>query len=163
MTRDKDELWMRRALVLAQRAYVAGEVPVGAIVVMDGALVGEGWNRPISAADPSAHAEILALREAALTQNNYRLPGSTLYVTIEPCTMCFGAMVHARVERVVFGATEPKAGVLVSNTALVDSDFYNHRFDWRGGVCETECSELIQRFFRQRRDSKKRQASGLSC
>lgn len=146
---------MAEAIKLAKRAAGEGEVPVGAVVVKDGELLGEGWNQPIGHNDPTAHAEIAALRNAAQHLANYRIPGTTLYVTMEPCTMCFGAIVHARVERLVYGAYEPKAGVISSNTHLMQSPVYNHVFSWDGGVCEEECSQLIQDFFRMRRAQKK--------
>lgn len=143
---------MRRALQLADQAVLQGEVPVGAIVVMDGEIIGEGANAPILLSDPTAHAEILALRNAATRRGNYRLPGSTLYVTIEPCTMCVGAMVHARIGRVVFGAPEPKAGVLGSNGCLLDHDYWNHRMVWAGGVLADDAGQLMRTFFRSRRE-----------
>jgi tRNA(adenine34) deaminase len=139
MTAADDQNYMRRALALAQRAADEGEVPVGALVVMDGAVVGEGWNRPIAAADPTAHAEIQALRAAAQAQRNYRLPGATLYVTLEPCDMCLGAMFHARVARTVFGAADPKKKMLKSRTAV------------EGGVLAAECGALLSGFFAARR------------
>lgn len=146
-----DRTWMQRALQLAQRAEALGEVPVGALVVRDGVLLGEGFNRPISTSDPSAHAEIMALRAAAANCGNYRLPGATVYVTIEPCAMCAGALVHSRVARVVYAAAEPKAGVLASNLQLFDQAFLNHRIDYLGGVCADEAAALIKAFFRRRR------------
>jgi len=130
---------MRRALELARRAQVEGEVPVGAVVVMDGRIVGEGWNRPIAAADPTAHAEIQALRNAALAQKNYRLTGATLYVTLEPCDMCVGAMFHARIARAVYGASDPKKLVLKNQVRL------------EGGVLAGECGSLLKEFFAARR------------
>lgn len=143
---------MRRALDLARQAAAAGEVPVGALVVRDDAVVGEGWNRPIASHDPSAHAEIVALREAASRAGNYRLPGSTLYVTLEPCPMCAGAIVHARVARVVFGATDPRAGAAGSVFDLLPSDQrFNHFADCAGGLLAEECGELLRGFFRARR------------
>ncbi len=145
------EHWMRRALGLADRAAQQGEVPVGAVLVRDGEVLGEGWNQVIAAADPTAHAEIVALRGAARRAGNYRLPGAVLYVTIEPCTMCAGAMIHARVDRLVFGASEPKAGVVHSRCRLLDEPWYNHRVEWLGGVLAEESSERLQRFFRARR------------
>ncbi len=148
---NTDEHWMRRALELADRAAAAGEVPVGAVVVRDGELLGEGGNSVIGGADPSAHAEIVALRAAARAANNYRLPGATLYVTLEPCTMCVGALVHARIERLVFGAREPKAGVICSNAALLDLAHYNHRMAWEEGVLAAESAGKLQAFFRARR------------
>ncbi len=142
---------MQRALALARRAGEADEVPVGALLVKDGAIIAEGWNRPISNADPTAHAEIVVLRDAAAKLNNYRLPRTTLYVTIEPCTMCVGAMLHARVERLVFGAPEPRAGAVVSQFRLLDGNHYNHSMQWDGGVLEQPCAELLKAFFQARR------------
>ena len=142
---------MRRALEEAGRAREAGEVPVGAVLVIDGAIAGTGFNQPISASDPTAHAEILALRAAALRAGNYRLTGSTLYVTIEPCLMCVGAMVHARVGTVVFGAAEPKAGALVSMTRAHELPNLNHKLQIEAGVLEEECRALMQGFFQSRR------------
>ncbi|WP_028882831.1 tRNA adenosine(34) deaminase TadA [Teredinibacter turnerae] len=159
-----DEHWMTEALVLARQAAAQGEVPVGAVVVQDGTIIGRGSNNPIGSCDASSHAEICALRDAGQRQKNYRLPNATLYVTIEPCTMCLGAIVHARIARVVFGAQEPKAGVLESNPELLSANYFNHEFEWSGGVCAQECSEVIQQFFKFRRESKKRlrnQADGL--
>ena len=147
---------MARALALAERAAESGEVPVGALVVLDGEVIGQGWNRPISGHDPTAHAEIMALREAASRVGNYRLVGATLYVTIEPCTMCAGAIVHARIDRVVFGTTEPKAGVVVSNQQLFDQSWLNHRPRYQAGVLAEECAAVISEFFRRRRDERKR-------
>ena len=134
-----DEAFMRRALELARRAEEQGEVPIGAVVVIDGRIVGEGWNRPIAASDPTAHAEIEALRAAALSQKNYRLTGATLYVTLEPCDMCLGAMFHARIARAVFGASDPKKLVLKNQVVL------------QGGVLATECGALLSSFFATRR------------
>lgn len=134
-----DEAFMRRALAMAGRARDEGEVPVGAVVVQDGRVIGEGWNRPIAAADPTAHAEIQALRAAAQAQKNYRLTGASLYVTLEPCDMCLGAMFHARIGRVVYGATDPKKQVLKSNVQL------------EGGLLAAECGEILTKFFAERR------------
>lgn len=142
---------MRRAIALAQQAAAEGEVPVGAVVVLDGEVIGEGYNRPISTYDPTAHAEIVALRDAAARVGNYRLPDSTLYVTIEPCTMCAGALVHARVARVVYGTLEPKAGVAVSNLALFEAPHFNHSVSCEGGLLQAECAALMSDFFRGRR------------
>lgn len=142
---------MRRALELAHRAELEGEVPVGAVVVRDGELLGEGWNRPISSHDPTAHAEIQALRQAASLVNNYRLPGTTLYVTLEPCVMCAGAMIHARVERLVYAASDPKTGAAGSVFDTLLSDKHNHRVQCEGGVLEEESAELLREFFRKRR------------
>jgi tRNA(adenine34) deaminase len=145
-----DVIHMQRALVLADAAAAAGEVPVGAVLVQNGKVIGEGANSPIRGHDPTAHAEILALRQAARSQNNYRLPGSILFVTIEPCLMCVGALIHARVGRVVFGAREPKAGA-VSSHSIVDHQSTNHRFDVVEGVLEGECGDRMRVFFSQRR------------
>ena len=145
------EQWMRRALALADRASNEGEVPVGAVVVRDGELLGEGWNQVIAAQDPTAHAEIVALRDAARMVGNYRLPGATLYVTLEPCTMCAGAMVHARVTELVFAAEEPRAGVVCSTCSLLDEPWYNHKVSWQGGVLAADSSDRLQAFFRARR------------
>ena len=128
-----------------------GEVPIGAVAVLDGRVVGTGFNRPISAIDPTAHAEILALREAATSLGNYRLTGVDLYVTLEPCLMCVGALVHARVKTVIFGAREPRTGALVSSTRALDIPSLNHRFEVVEGVLEEECRDLVQAFFRSRR------------
>jgi tRNA(adenine34) deaminase len=152
-----DQIFMRRALVLAARAAQLGEVPVGALVVLDGEVIGEGWNQPISGHDPTAHAEIMALRQAAERLKNYRLVGAELYVTIEPCTMCAGTIIHARVARVVFGAAEPKAGAVVSNACVFDQPWVNHRPAYEGGVLAELCSRQISDFFRLRRVQKKQQ------
>jgi len=146
-----DEYWMRQALDEASKAAACGEVPVGAVVVLDNECVGRGFNAPIAGNDPTCHAEIAAIRDAATRLGNYRLPGATLYVTIEPCTMCVGAMVHARVGRVVFGAREPRAGAAVSQLQLLDCNHYNHRVEWREGVLAEECSGVMTAFFRARR------------
>ena len=143
---------MRLALDEAARAADAGEVPIGAVVVLDGHVVGRGFNRPISDVDPTAHAEIVALREAARTVGNYRLVGADVYVTIEPCLMCVGALVLARVRTVVFGAREPKTGALVSTAQPLEIPTLNHRFAVVGGVMEEDCRALVQSFFRSRRD-----------
>lgn len=150
------EHWMRRALELARQAGAAGEVPVGAVLVRDNAIIGEGYNSPIRLNDPTAHAEILALRDAAQACGNYRLSGSTLYVTIEPCTMCVGALVHARVGTLVFGAREPKAGAVVSRSDMTTTDFYNHRPKLVEGILGEECAALMRDFFRSRRQSRQR-------
>lgn len=142
---------MRAALEQARLARDAGEVPVGAVLVRDGQVVARGYNRPIGTVDPTAHAEVLVLREAAAAVRNYRLTGTTLYVTHEPCLMCVGALVHARVSEVVFGAVEPKTGALVSAVRALETPGLNHRFAVTGGVLEDECRELIQAFFREKR------------
>lgn len=145
------EQWMRRALALADRAGNEGEVPIGAVVVKDGQLLGEGWNSVIAYKDPTAHAEVVAMRDAAQMTGNYRLPGATVYVTLEPCTMCAGAMIHARIENLVFAAKEPKAGVVCSTCSLLDEPRYNHKVKWQGGVLAELSSERLQTFFRERR------------
>lgn len=142
---------MRHALRLAQRAELIGEVPVGAVLVKDENLLAEGWNSPIASNDPSAHAEINALREGGARIGNYRLVDTTLYVTLEPCIMCMGAIAHARVERLVFGAYDPKRGAVCHALSLADADFLNHAVIWQGGVLEMECSELLKDFFKRRR------------
>jgi len=142
---------MRRALELAGDAAGAGEVPVGAIVVVDGVIVGEGFNQPIAAHDPTAHAEIVALRAAARALGNYRLTGATLYVTVEPCLMCVGALVHARIGLLVYGAPEPKAGAIESMTSAHELPGLNHRLTAVGGVLAEESRALLQQFFRDRR------------
>jgi tRNA(adenine34) deaminase len=143
---------MTRALDLAARAAAEGEVPVGAVLVVGGEIVGEGWNRPIASHDPTAHAEIQALRAGAARLGNYRLPGSTLFVTLEPCVMCAGAIVHARVERVVYGAPDPKAGACGSVFDLLPSDGrFNHRTECTGGILAQACGETLRAFFRARR------------
>lgn len=146
-----DEQAMSLALAEALRAEMAGEVPVGSVVVLDGAVLGRGFNQPIESSDPTAHAEIVALREAARRAGNYRLTGATLYVTIEPCMMCVGAMVHARIARVVYGAPEPKAGAIESALRAHEHPALNHRMVAQGGVLADECRALMQRFFATRR------------
>ena len=142
---------MSAALEQARLALDAGEVPVGAIVVLAGRIAGRGYNQPIGSSDPTAHAEIVAMRQAAAAAGNYRLTGARLYVTVEPCLMCVGAMVHARIAEVIYGAPEPKAGALVSMTRAHESPGLNHRLAVTGGVCEDECRGLMQAFFRERR------------
>ena len=148
---SEHEKWMSRALELAQEAASKEEVPVGAVLVRDGEILGEGYNQVISAADPTAHAEIVALRAAATAAGNYRLPGTTLYVTLEPCTMCAGAMVHARVSELVFAARESRAGVVCSTCSLLDEPWCNHVVTWQEGVMAEESSRLLRAFFRARR------------
>jgi tRNA(adenine34) deaminase len=142
---------MRRALQLAGKAKTLGEVPVGAVIVQDDEIIGEGFNQPISTNDPSAHAEIVALRDAGARVGNYRLPEAVVYVTIEPCTMCVGALIHARVAKVVFGSSEPKAGALVSNLHLHEEAVYNHRLKVEQGPLSGDCAALIGNFFREKR------------
>jgi tRNA(adenine34) deaminase len=147
----QDELFMRCALEEAARAGEEGEIPVGAVLVSGGEIAGRGRNRPIGLADPTAHAEILALREGAARKQNYRLPESTLYVTLEPCAMCAGAILTARVRRLVFGAVDPKSGAVRSLYALLEDERLNHRVEITPGVLEEECREILRRFFRERR------------
>lgn len=150
-----DEYWLKHALQLAERAYQQGEVPVGAVLVRDNQIVGEGWNQPISQHDPTAHAEMLALRAAGLAVGNYRLPNTTLYVTLEPCVMCAGALLHARVERVVFGAYDLKTGAAGSVFDVLLDKRHNHQVQLTGGILQQACVEQIQAFFRERRLAQK--------
>lgn len=151
ITPAADEAWMRHAIRLAERAEQQGEVPVGALVVKEGRCVAEGWNSSIATCDPTAHAEIMALRSAGSSIGNYRLVDATLYVTLEPCVMCMGAISHARIKRLVFGAFDPKRGAVCHALNLVEADFLNHRVGWEGGVLEAECSSLLKDFFKARR------------
>ena len=146
-----DEFWMRRALNLAERAQADGEVPVGAVMVKDDECIGEGWNQPISTRDPSAHAEITALRAGAAQLQNYRLPGATLYVTLEPCAMCAGAIILARIERLVYAAADPRTGAAGSVFNILQSEQLNHRVELTGGILEQEAATLLQTFFRNQR------------
>ncbi|SDW58410.1 tRNA adenosine(34) deaminase TadA [Marinobacter mobilis] len=154
--RADDEFWMARALELARLAASRGEVPVGAVVVRDGCEIGAGFNAPISGCDPTAHAEVRALRDAAARVGNYRLTGATLYVTLEPCGMCAGAIVHSRISRLVYGAREPKAGVVESTRNALDDASLNWRVEACGGVLETACSQEISSFFARRREERRR-------
>ncbi len=147
----EDQKWMREALLLARQAEGAGEVPVGAVLVKDGAFLGSGCYQPIGAHDPTAHAEVMALRAAAAASGNYRLIGTTLYVTLEPCAMCAGAMVHARVARLVYGAADPKTGAAGSVFDIARTDKLNHRLEVEGGVLAEECGGLLKDFFARRR------------
>ena len=146
-----DEYWIQQALRLAQKAEAASEVPVGAVIVKDGELIAEGWNQPISAHDPTAHAEVMSLREAGEKLGNYRLLDTELYVTLEPCPMCVGAMLHARVKRVIYAATDPKTGALGGAYDLLNSVAHNHAFEVTSGVLEAQSREMLQQFFRGRR------------
>ncbi|MFA0929443.1 tRNA adenosine(34) deaminase TadA [Pseudomonas syringae pv. tagetis] len=152
--RSKDQDFMREALALAAQGALLGEVPVGAVLVQNGEIIGRGYNRPISGSDPSAHAEMVAIRDAAKALDNYRLPGSTLYVTLEPCSMCAGLIVHARVARVVYGALEPKAGIVQSQGQFFSQGFLNHRILFEGGVLGEECGAMLSEFFRMRRSAR---------
>jgi tRNA(Arg) A34 adenosine deaminase TadA len=145
------DVWMAAALEEAVRARDAGEVPIGAVIVLDGAIVGRGFNQPIASGDPTAHAEIVAIRQAARDLGNYRLTGTFLCVTIEPCLMCVGALVHARIGTLVYGAAEPRTGAVVSTVRGGELPGQNHRFEVVCGVREAECRELMQRFFKERR------------
>ena len=146
-----DELWMEEALRCAQRALEAGEVPVGAVVVRDGEIIGRGWNRNINDCDPSAHAEIIALRDAGAHLGNHRLEDCELFVTIEPCAMCAGAMVHARIQRLVYGSNDPKAGAVHSVMQVLNHPKLNHNLEVRGGVLAGRSAEVLQTFFKKRR------------
>lgn len=151
MTTTDDELWMEEALRAAQRALEAGEVPVGAVMVCDGRIVGRGWNRNIGDSDPTAHAEVIALREAGASIGNHRLAGCDLFVTIEPCAMCAGAMVHARIKRLIYGADDPKAGAVRSVMEVLNHPALNHAVEIRSGVLAGRSAEMLQEFFRSRR------------
>ena len=148
---ERDRYWMAKALDLARRAEQDGEVPVGAVIVLDGAIIGEGRNRMIGANDASAHAEIDALRDAGRRIRNYRFPGAALYVTLEPCVMCAGAMIHARIGRVVYAATDPKTGAAGSVFDVLQNERHNHRLEVQGGVLAAEAGALLSGFFRHRR------------
>jgi tRNA(adenine34) deaminase len=154
-----DELFMEEALRAAQRALEAGEVPVGAVVVCDGKIIGRGGNRNLTDSDPTAHAEIIALREAGATIGNHRLEGCELFATIEPCAMCAGALVHARLKRLVYGADDPKAGAIRSVMQILDHPSLNHSMEVRAGILAGRCAELLQGFFRLRREEKSSVAS----
>jgi tRNA(adenine34) deaminase len=151
MSIETDIKWMKKALALARRAEAAGEVPVGAVLVKDNQLIAEGWNQPISSHDATSHAEIVAMREAGIKLDNYRLIDTIMYVTLEPCSMCVGAMIHARVARVVYGASEPRTGALGGAFNLLDANDHNHNFEVISGVLSEESKELLQNFFQSRR------------
>jgi tRNA(adenine34) deaminase len=146
-----DEAWMRRALALAHKAETIGEVPVGAVIVKDDQLIGEGFNLPIKNNDPTAHAEIVAIRAASQKVENYRLVDSTLYVTLEPCVMCMGAIQHARIQRIVFGALDEKRGAVCSALSLTHAEYSNHHVEWVKGVLANDCSMPLTNFFKKRR------------
>ncbi|MBV1881470.1 MAG: tRNA adenosine(34) deaminase TadA [Pseudomonadales bacterium] len=155
----QDEQRMAKAMDLANRAFAANEVPVGAVIIdAEGRIIGEGWNQSISCHDPTAHAEIQAIRQAGQSLTNYRLVNCTLYVTLEPCTMCVGAIVHSRLSRVVFGALEPKAGAIVSASNLFEAPYFNHRVEWSGDTLAKSCGELMSSFFSKRRAALKGQS-----
>jgi tRNA(adenine34) deaminase len=147
----KDVFWMARALDLARKAEEANEVPVGAVLVKDDELIAEGWNQPISSHDATSHAEIMAMRAAGIKLNNYRLIDTKMYVTLEPCSMCVGAMIHARVSKVIYGASEPRTGALGGAFNLLEANQHNHVFDVISGVLEEESKTLLQNFFQSRR------------
>ncbi|MDF2940427.1 MAG: Cytidine/deoxycytidylate deaminase family protein [Gammaproteobacteria bacterium] len=147
----QDEQFMRHALMLAKKAEEAGEVPVGAVMVLDNEIIAEGYNQPILSHDPSAHAEMIAIRAAAKKLSNYRLLNTTLYVTLEPCTMCLGAMVHARIKRLVYAASDPKTGVIESAAKLANSTFFNHRLEVSSGILADESAAMLRAFFQSRR------------
>ena len=151
MQAELDRQFMQQALSQAKLAAAAGEVPVGAVLVRDGQIISTGFNRPITNSDPSAHAEMMALRAAAQSESNYRLPGTTLYVTLEPCTMCAGAMLHARVERVVYGANDPKTGAAGSVLNVFSEKQINHQTQVEGGIMGEECGQVLRDFFKERR------------
>ena len=146
-----DEFFMLEALKLADYALTINEVPIGAVLVLEGEVIGRGWNCPISSRDPTSHAEIMALREGAKYLKNYRLPGTTLYVTLEPCLMCVGAMIHARIARLVFGAKDPKTGAVCSVFNLLDSKNHNHTINYEGGLLGEKCGQLLVDFFKAKR------------
>lgn len=153
----RDEYYMRRALELASQGEALGEVPVGAVIVQGDEIIAEGFNQPITSHDPTAHAEVVALRAAAQKLSNYRVMDATLYVTLEPCTMCVGALVHARIARLVFGTTEPKAGAVVSRAQLLDSDYFNHRVNFSSGLLAQQCQHQLSEFFAMRRAQKRKE------
>ena len=148
---ERDRHWINYAIELAKRAEEEGEVPVGAVIVRDNKLISEGWNQPIKGHDPTAHAEIMALRAAGRIESNYRLPGATLYVSLEPCVMCVGAITHARIKRVVYGADDPRAGAAGSAFSLLGSDQFNHSPEIQNGILAEECGEILRGFFKARR------------
>lgn len=151
MNLDNDNTFMQHAIMLAKQAENEGEVPVGAVIVLDNKIIAAGFNQPIQNYDPTAHAEIIALRHAAKNIENYRVKNATLYVTLEPCAMCVGAMIHARIERLVFGAYDPKVGAVKSAFQLLNDPRHNHQIEWSGGILENECSSVLKAFFKQRR------------
>src|SRR3990167_3892678 len=151
MPPNTDEPFMQHALMLAKKAEFEGVVPVGAVIVKNNTIIAEGWNQPIQLNDPTSHAEIICLRNAAKKLNNYRLSNTTLYVTLEPCVMCVGAMIHARIERLVFGAFDPKAGAIKSVFQLLDDQRFNHIIKWTGNILSAECAVVLKAFFKSRR------------
>lgn len=160
--RSQDEYFMRQALKLAEQGAAMGEVPVGAVLVYQGEMVGRGFNQPIGCQDPSAHAEMLAIRQAARKLENYRLPDTTLFVTLEPCTMCAGLLVHARIARLVYAATEPRAGAVVSQGSFLHNSYLNHSVEVEGGLLAQESGQLLKDFFRNKRNQRVKQNLGAS-
>ncbi len=150
-----DELWMRKAIEYAIKAQETGEVPVGAIIVKDNTIIGTGYNRPIQTNDPTSHAEIMAIRDAANNLNNYRIPGTTLFVTLEPCSMCVGAMIHSRIKRLVFGASDPKTGAVGGVSNLLDINQHKHHIEFTSGILKYQCGEILKSFFKLRRNNSK--------
>jgi len=150
-TLEIDQYWLKASINLAKQASSFDEVPVGAVVVLDNKIIGSGFNQPIRSNDPTAHAEIVALREAASALQNYRLIDTTLYVTLEPCAMCIGAMIHARIKRLVFGASDSKTGAVNSVLNLLDNNLFNHKIEYSGGILQDECGVLLTEFFKKRR------------
>ena len=148
---NEDEKWMKLAIEEAIKAEKKGEVPVGAIIVLNNRIIAKAHNSPISKNDPTAHAEVLAIRNASKKLQNYRLPGTTLYVTLEPCAMCLGAVIHARINRIVFGTSDPKSGVCGSTANLTSEAFFNHKIIVNGGILEQDCKQILQSFFKLRR------------
>lgn len=148
---NSDQYWMQKAIQLARKAEAENEVPVGAVIVKDNQLIAEGWNRLIQFHDPTSHAEIIAIRNAGQALNNYRLIDTTLYVTLEPCSMCVGAMIHARIKRLVFAAFDPKTGATGSAIELIQSEKHNHQIEFMGGVLESDCRDMLRDFFRKKR------------
>ncbi|MGH8468730.1 MAG: tRNA adenosine(34) deaminase TadA [Gammaproteobacteria bacterium] len=163
LTGANEERWMRQALALARRAEEHGEVPVGAVVVLNDEIIGEGWNQPIRRNDPTAHAEIMALRRAAERIGNYRMPGCSLIVTLEPCVMCAGASVHTRIARVLYGARDPQAGAAGSVFEILGSGRFNHDIEVRGGILDAECCSLLKRFFARRRVEARNTSQASRC
>ena len=150
----EDRVYMQKALQLAKKASIRGEVPVGAVLVKDNEIIGEGYNQPIASHDPSAHAEMIAIRAAGQFVQNYRLPDTTLYVTLEPCPMCAGLMIHSRIHRLVFGAYDPKTGAAGSMFSNIEDSRHNHHIEVKGGVLQIECSQLLKDFFQARRKNR---------
>lgn len=157
-TQNRDhQYWIAHALQLAVKAEMNSEVPVGAVLIEDNQIIGQGWNQPIACQDPTAHAEIIAIRAAANKLQNYRLPNTTLYVTLEPCAMCMGAIIQARIDHLIFGAYDPRAGAVKSVFSIAEETRLNHQVNWQGGVMAEECGQILQSFFRAKRIARKEQ------